>query len=340
MTDLALSPTPFIDSEHPEVIDFTREYEGTGSDLERAVHLYYAVRDGFRYDPYGAGIDVEGMRASATLASGRGWCVAKAILLAACCRASNIPARLGFADVRNHLSTANLRDMMKTDVFYWHGYTSIGLEGRWVKATPAFNVELCEKFGLLPLEFDGRSDSIYHPFDRDGETPHGVPEGARRVRRRAPRGDAGDLARVLSGHDRGRRRATRRLRRGGRGRDRRPRRSLLADVRPRRAARRLLGDLLRLARAQHRSRPLTPPPRRRAARAEAQDLPREPPDQPLQALVGVFRGRRVQAMGKYESVSGPAMICSPKTFAAAHPYTPAPENVFVATQMKCGTTWI
>jgi hypothetical protein len=42
------------------------------------------------------------------------------------------------------------------------------LAGRWVKATPAFNIELCEKFRLLPLEFDGRTDSLYHPFDAEG----------------------------------------------------------------------------------------------------------------------------------------------------------------------------
>ena len=76
--------------------------------------------------------------------------------------------RLGFADVRNHLSTERMRKQLKTDLFVWHGYTSIHLDGRWVKATPAFNVELCEKFSLLPLEFDGREDSIYHPFDLTG----------------------------------------------------------------------------------------------------------------------------------------------------------------------------
>ncbi|MFQ5434377.1 MAG: transglutaminase domain-containing protein, partial [Anaerolineae bacterium] len=99
---------------------------------------------------------------------GRAWCVPKAILLAACCRAVGIPARLGFADVRNHLSTKRMREHMKTDVFTWHGYTSIYLDGRWVKATPAFNIELCHKFRLRPLDFNGREDSIYHPFDLDG----------------------------------------------------------------------------------------------------------------------------------------------------------------------------
>jgi transglutaminase-like putative cysteine protease len=127
------------------------------------------VRDGIRYDPYSCVLTVEGLRASATIAAGRGWCVAKSVLLAACYRSLGIPARLGFADVRNHLSTANLRAAMSTDIFHWHGYTSVHLEGRWVKATSAFNIDLCEKFGFLPLEFDGRSDSLLHPFDREGK---------------------------------------------------------------------------------------------------------------------------------------------------------------------------
>jgi transglutaminase-like putative cysteine protease len=108
------------------------------------------------------------MSASAVLATGHGWCVTKATLLTAACRAAGIPARLGFADVRNHLSTERMRRNMGSDLFVWHGYTDLWLGGAWVKATPAFNIELCERFGLLPLEFDGRADSVYHPFDRAG----------------------------------------------------------------------------------------------------------------------------------------------------------------------------
>jgi hypothetical protein len=36
-----------------------------------------------------------------------------------------------------------------------------------VKATPAFNLSLCKRFRVKPLEFDGREDSIFHPFDED-----------------------------------------------------------------------------------------------------------------------------------------------------------------------------
>lgn len=163
-----LTSGPTVESTHPAVVDFASAHAGQGSQLERAVRLYYAVRDGFRYDPYSSALSVQGLKATKVLNEQRGWCVSKAILLAACCRAQSIPARLGFADVRNHMSTEKMRQRMQTDLFYWHGYTDIHLNGTWVKATPAFNIELCEKFGLHPLEFDGSEDSIYHPFDVSG----------------------------------------------------------------------------------------------------------------------------------------------------------------------------
>ncbi len=164
-----LTPTQTIESAHPDIIAFTRQHAGDSqTSIEQAVRLYYAVRDGVRYDPYRIALTIPGMKASATLAHKHGWCVSKAVLLAACCRSTGIPARLGFADVRNHLSTERLRRRMATDIFFWHGYTEMFLGEKWVKATPAFNIELCEKFRLLPLEFDGRSDSLYHPFDADG----------------------------------------------------------------------------------------------------------------------------------------------------------------------------
>ncbi len=163
-----LAATPLIDSDHPAVVEFARRHAVGNDDRERAVALYYAARDGFRYDPYRIDLSPRGMRASTVLETGFGWCVTKAALLAAACRAVGIPARLGYADVRNHLSTERMRQTMKTDIFVWHGYTDIWLAGAWRKATPAFNLSLCERFGLLPLEFDGVADSIYHPFDAAG----------------------------------------------------------------------------------------------------------------------------------------------------------------------------
>jgi transglutaminase-like putative cysteine protease len=164
-----LQPSDTIDSDHATIRQFAAQTtEDADGPQEKAVRLYDAVRDGIRYDPYGIDLSVNGLRASGTLKKRRGWCVSKAVLLAAACRAAGIPARLGFADVRNHLSTERMRAQMQTDVFYWHGYTSIYLNGNWVKATPAFNIELCERFRLKPLAFDGRSDAIYHAFDLQG----------------------------------------------------------------------------------------------------------------------------------------------------------------------------
>lgn len=164
-----LQATTFIDADHPDVIAYANaNCRAADGKRENAVSLYYAVRDDFRYDPYTLDLSVAGLRASRVLETQTGWCVTKANLLAACCRAVGIPARLGYADVRNHLSTERMREHMGTDLFVWHGYTDILIDGNWVKATPAFNVELCEKFRLHPLEFDGREDSIYHPFDLDG----------------------------------------------------------------------------------------------------------------------------------------------------------------------------
>ncbi|WP_422843800.1 transglutaminase-like domain-containing protein [Acidovorax sp. M2(2025)] len=165
----SLAPTPLIDSDSPAVQAFAAEHARGATDRERAVALYLAVRDGFRYDPYRIDLSPHGMKASSVLANGYGWCVPKAALLTAACRAAGIPARMGFADVRNHLSTERMRETMKTDLFIWHGYADIWLDGQWRKATPAFNIELCDRFGLLPLEFDGAHDSIYHPFDKSGQ---------------------------------------------------------------------------------------------------------------------------------------------------------------------------
>jgi transglutaminase-like putative cysteine protease len=167
-TQTTLTPTRLIDSDHPDVVAFALEHARGDSDRDRAVALYYAVRDGFRYDPYRVDLSVQGMRASTVISSGFGWCNPKAALLAAAARAVGIAARLGYADVRNHLSTERMRRTMQTDLFLWHGYTELWIDGAWRKATPAFNLTLCDKFGLLPLEFNGHDDSIYHPFDRQG----------------------------------------------------------------------------------------------------------------------------------------------------------------------------
>ena len=164
-----LAAGEFIDSGDPEVRAFAQKTTAGAADaVSRAVKLYYAVRDEIHYDPYCAGEDRSYFRASDCLRAERGFCIPKAALLAAAARSVDIPARLGYADVRNHLSTKKLLELIGGDLFIWHGFTELYLEGRWVKATPAFNLSLCKRFGVRPLEFDGRNDSLFHEFDQGG----------------------------------------------------------------------------------------------------------------------------------------------------------------------------
>lgn len=166
--DLApyLQPTAILDANHPAVRAFAREKAAGAPDpVAAAVRLYHAVRDGIWYDPYLPFHRPEDYRASRVLALGRAFCIGKAGLLCALARAIRIPARVGFADVRNHLATRQLIEFLGSDVFVYHGFTEFFLEGRWVKATPAFNAELCRRHGVAPLEFDGRKDSLFQPFN-------------------------------------------------------------------------------------------------------------------------------------------------------------------------------
>ena len=164
-----LCPTYYIESDHPAVIEFSNKNIKPGEkEIQKAVRLYYAVRDFIRYNPYSMEPFKESMKASSVLKKKDGYCVAKAVLLAACARSQKIPARLGFADVKNHLTTKRLMRLMGTDVYVYHGYTEMFLNNKWVKATPAFNLTLCTNFNVKPLEFDGTKDSIFHPFDQSG----------------------------------------------------------------------------------------------------------------------------------------------------------------------------
>lgn len=161
-----LLPTSIIDSDHEEITRFAEKtVQATEDPVEKAVKLYYAVRDGIWYDPYCPFYLPEHYRASNVLRIGRGYCVCKASLLCALGRACGIPSRVGFANVRNHLVTRQLLEMMGTDLFVYHGYTEFFLEGRWVMATPAFNKELCIKHKVIPLDFNGRENSILQSYN-------------------------------------------------------------------------------------------------------------------------------------------------------------------------------
>jgi transglutaminase-like putative cysteine protease len=170
MEDLGqyLDTTDIINCDHPDIHAFVRNHLGDAKDpVEKAVRLYYAVRDGIWYDAYYPFYLPEHYRASNVLKGRRGFCIPKLSLLCAAGRAAGIPSRAGFATVRNHLATRELLEFLGSGLFVYHGFTEFFLEGKWIKATPAFNRELCERHGVAPLEFNGREDSVFQPYSTD-----------------------------------------------------------------------------------------------------------------------------------------------------------------------------
>jgi transglutaminase-like putative cysteine protease len=162
-----LAAAEYIDSDHPEIVARARQWRGLPGPADRARAVFGFVRD----IPYEADdFDVlDTFRASHVLSIGHGYCVSKAALGVALARAAGVPARIAFADVRNHLSSARLREAMGTDVFAWHGYIEFRLGDRWVKASPTFDPATCRRAGVSPLAFDGVNDALLQAFD-GGET--------------------------------------------------------------------------------------------------------------------------------------------------------------------------
>lgn len=165
--EAALQPGDFIDSDAPSIRETAARLRGM-TPKDTAIALYRFTRDAIRYHPYGDYTDPDTYRASAVLAKGSGYCVGKASLYAALCRAANIPAALGLADVKNHLATPELPERVGTNVFHYHGFVALMPDDHWIKASPTFNASLCTKLGVSVLEFDGEHDALLQPHDAQG----------------------------------------------------------------------------------------------------------------------------------------------------------------------------
>ncbi len=164
-----LRPTKFIDFNEPEVQEFVNSCIREDCDTnENMIRLYYKVRDSIIYNASDMLFETPFFKASSTIERGFGFCIPKAILLAAVARAIGVPSRLSFVDVTNHIASERILERLQTNVFVFHSYTDLYLNGKWVKATPTFNISMCEKFDVEPLDFDGKNDSLFQQFDKKG----------------------------------------------------------------------------------------------------------------------------------------------------------------------------
>ena len=169
-TERFLKPTPAIDCDNPSIRQKALELtEGQEEAIDKAKGLFYFVRDEIKYNTHSLPDSNEYYKASITLDRKEGFCVQKAVLLAALARAAGIPARLRHADIRNYLLPDKLRELMGTNLFVYHGFNELYIEEKWVKATATFDLKMCQENRLIPVEFDGKNDATFHPRNLDGQ---------------------------------------------------------------------------------------------------------------------------------------------------------------------------
>ncbi|HXX32980.1 MAG TPA: transglutaminase-like domain-containing protein [Thermodesulfobacteriota bacterium] len=171
-TDQYLSPTFFIDCDTGSVREKSQEVIGSEiREREKATNIFFFVRDKIKYSLYVPRSLPEDFRASQILSRGEGYCVQKAVLFVALARAADIPARLRFSKIRNHLTPQELLEKRGTNVFAYHGLAELYIEGSWIKATPTYDLDYCKKTGTIPVHFDGTKDALLPPRALDGR-PH------------------------------------------------------------------------------------------------------------------------------------------------------------------------
>ena len=128
--DEYLRSTHVIDCDTNAVRNKSIELTGNQRTIrEKAIALFYFVRDEISHEPYAPGYVLDDYKASITIQRGKGFCTHKAILLTALARAVKIPARLGFVDIHDNLISFEFRRIIGGgNLLIYHGYGALHLK--------------------------------------------------------------------------------------------------------------------------------------------------------------------------------------------------------------------
>ena len=166
-----LAPAETIDSDAPEIVSAVESLDlGDASPAERAVAIFNHVRDSIEYE-FAIRNTPREYKASFTIQDGRGFCVRKAIVVAAMCRAAGIPSVIILSNMRDKSLSPRIIDMLGTDVMHNHGLAGVFLDGQWLKLDASLSPELVAKKRYRLVEFDGKSDALQSDTTLTG-SPH------------------------------------------------------------------------------------------------------------------------------------------------------------------------
>ena len=170
-----LKPTEFIDSDNPDIVSKAEELtDGCADDKEKLGNIYYFVRD-FPYDILDSfRYLAEGKRqASDVLNNGKAFCMGKASMFAALCRASGIPSRIGFQQLHcpdKPFMNEEVAKIWGDRKLPWHSLGEAYLGGKWLKLDATIDKEFAARKGrVYSQEFDGVHDipSVEGPLIKD-----------------------------------------------------------------------------------------------------------------------------------------------------------------------------
>ena len=159
-----LAPTPYLDCDHPDVVGKARELTRDCATHEaKLARIYTFVRD-LPYDILASfGYLAQGRRrASDVLQAGTAFCMGKASSFVALCRASGIPARVGFQQLHcpdKPFMSEQVRALWGDRLLPWHSLGEAYLNGRWLKLDATIPRAVAQAKGRpYAREFDGEHD--------------------------------------------------------------------------------------------------------------------------------------------------------------------------------------